>query len=193
MPMNIEIPEDCKIAHLLFSGGADSTLLLYLLAKEQIQRKNFVVKCYSMNMGKKTLKYTRCKNIITEIENLFDINIYHYATPRNYLIRDFVGHILAVEDGYVFTGCNKVLDFLEPINHIENDTPPVRGPALNDKHLRPFIDMDKSLIIRAYAELNIEHLLDKSYSCGFSHVEPCGACYFCLEKEWGSINSINIT
>jgi PP-loop superfamily ATP-utilizing enzyme len=191
--MNIEIPDDCTVAHLLFSGGADSTLILYLLAREQLHRKNFVVKCYSMNMGKNTVKYARCKHIITEIEKLFGIKIHHYATPRKYFIRDFVAEILTVEDGYVFTGCNKVLDFLEPTNYIENDTPPVRGPKLNDKHLRPFIDMDKSLIIRAYTELNIMNLLDMTYSCGYNHVEPCGSCYFCLEKEWGTINSINIT
>lgn len=190
--MNIEIPDDCTVAHLLFSGGVDSTLLLYLLAKEQQSRENFTVKCYSMNMGKNTLKYQRCKTIITDIEQLFNVKIHYYATPKKYFIRDFVADILTVEDGYVFTGCNKVLDFLQPTNYIKNDTPPVRGPSLNENHLRPFIEMDKSVIIQAYSTLNIQFLLEKTYSCGFSHVTPCGACYFCLEKEWGTINSINI-
>lgn len=191
MPMNINIPNDCKVAHLLFSGGIDSTLLLYLLAKEQFTHERFVVKCYSMNMRKHTSIHDKCKNIITSVENIFLMKIPYYTKPTKYYIRNFVSEILLAEDGCVYTGCNKVLDFLQPTNYIPEDTPPVRGPRLNEKHMRPFINMDKSVIIKAYEDLQIRFLLEKTYSCGFNLKVACGACYFCLEKNWGMINSMN--
>lgn len=190
--MNIEIPNDCKVAHLLFSGGVDSTLLLYLLAKEQQNKKNFVIKCYGMNINKYDVHYVRCKNIIKEIELKFNTNIYFKTFNQLFWIKTIVNRILELEPGLVFSGCNKVLDFLQPSNYIPYDTPPVRGEAFSEFHARPFIDLDKSEIIQCYIQENIVSLLNMTYSCGYQKETECGNCYFCLEKDW-ALKQCNLT
>jgi 7-cyano-7-deazaguanine synthase in queuosine biosynthesis len=183
--MEIHIPEDCKKIHVLFSGGVDSTLLLYLLLLEKQQRPDLEIKCYGLMMAKSTIKYTRCREILDVLEQRFKIKIPFQNFDRKFILREFAEMILSVEPGYVFSGCNKVLDFLNPTNYIPGDTPPVRGKAFNEFHIRPFIDMDKGEIISCYVQHNILDILEITYSCGYSMKKTCGKCYFCLERSWG--------
>lgn len=183
--MNLYIPEGCKKIHVLFSGGADSTLLLYLLLLEKQRYKDLEIKCHGLNMHKSSIKLNRCKNILTVLEQKFHTVIDFNTFNKKFILRDFVKLLLSVDEGCVFSGCNKVLDFIEPNNYIEGDTPPVRGNPFNELHIRPFIEMDKSEIISYYIKYDILDLLKMTYSCGFSLEVPCGNCYFCLERSWG--------
>lgn len=181
------IPTDAKKVHLLFSGGLDSTLLLFLLLKEIKETSlEIPVRCY-------TFSGTQTAEGITEILNWmtdrFSYPIYHTRTPtkRRY-IRSIVEDILAVDEGYVYSACNKVIEgVFFPTNYIPGDTPPVRGEPFNEKHLRPFIHLDKISIIKMYKKNCIENLIPLTYSCGFRPriIGECGKCYFCMEKQWG--------
>lgn len=101
-------------------------------------------------------------------------------------IRDAVERILSVYPGVVMTGCNKVVTHFTPTVYIPGDTPPVRGPALNEYHLRPFIDIDKVEILQMYVQENILDLLKLTRSCGRPGLDRCGGCYFCMEREWAT-------
>ena len=183
--MEIRIPEDCKKIHVLFSGGVDSTLLLYLLLLEKQQRSDLEIKCYGLMMAKSTIKYTRCREILDVLEKRFNVRIPFQNFDRKFILREFAEMIMSVEPGYVFSGCNKVLDFLKPTNYIEGDTPPIRGNPFNEFHIRPFINMDKGQIIAYYVRYNILDIFEMTHSCGFNMSTPCGNCYFCLERSWG--------
>jgi hypothetical protein len=183
--MEIRIPENCKKIHVLFSGGVDSTLLLYLLLLEKQQRPDLEIKCYGLLMSKSNISFIRCRKILDVLEQRFDVKIPFQNFDKKFILRQFAEMILSVEPGCVFSGCNKVLDFLKPTNYIEGDTPPVRGKSFNEFHIRPFIDMDKGEIISYYIRYNILDILKMTYSCGYSMKEACGNCYFCLERSWG--------
>jgi len=183
--MNLYIPEGCKKIHVLFSGGVDSTLLLYLLLLEKQKHNDLEIKCHGLQMHKNSIKANRCKSILNVLEQKFNTKIYFNTFNKKFIIRDFVKLLLSVEEGCVFSGCNKVLDFIQPVNYIEGDTPPVRGNPFNEFHIRPFIDMDKAQIISYYIHYDILELLNLTHSCGFSMEIPCGNCYFCLERIWG--------
>jgi 7-cyano-7-deazaguanine synthase in queuosine biosynthesis len=185
MFMSIDIPLNCQKNHLLFSGGVDSTLLLYLLLLEKQNRPELEIKCYGLHMNQHGDKYLRCKQILTKLETDFNIEIPFQIFNQSYILREFVQTLLSVDEGCVFSGCNKVLDFLNPSNYIANDTPPFRGSPFNEFHIRPFIDLDKAEIISYYIKYNILDLLDMTYSCGFDMKIACGNCYFCLERKWG--------
>ena len=186
--MEIRIPEDCKKIHLLFSGGVDSTLLLYLLLLQKQHRPDLEIKCHGLLMSKRSIKFTRCSKILDVLEQKFKVKIPFQNFDRKFILREFAEMIMSVEPGYVFSGCNKVLYFLEPTIYVEGDTPPIRGNAFNKFHIRPFIDMDKSQIISYYYKYNILDIFDMTYSCGFNTNTPCGNCYFCLERSWGLEN-----
>lgn len=183
--MKIEIPSDCRKAHVLFSGGVDSTLIIYSLLRQYANDPEFQITCYGFSMSRHDIKFQRCVNILNVLESKFNKQILFTSFIKQFILRDFVRMILSVDKGYVFSGCNKVLDFLNPTNYIPNDTPPVRGAPFNEFHIRPFINMDKQEIISYYTKYDILDLLNLTYSCGYSLTTPCKNCYFCLERMWG--------
>lgn len=178
--MRIPIPEDCKNINILLSGGVDSTLLLFLLMKErQITNVQTPIKCFAMKSP--TTAHT---NVVSWISSYFNEEIPCQLMPK-YFIRDAVKNILAIESGYVYSGCNLVLENeFTPTRYLVGDTPPIRGDVYNEFHLRPFIDIGKDELTREYENQGIIDLFKITVSCGVSD-DPCGECYFCLERQWG--------
>lgn len=189
--MRIKLPSDCQKIHVLFSGGMDSSLLLYLLAKEvKLGGKEIPIICHAF---KKNIRPDLQRSIISKINDTFSLNIELRIHNGRFLIRQLTHLIQTTEPGYVFSGCNKVVeDKFIPTVYLPGDTPPVRGPAHNEKHVRPFIEIDKVGILQTYIEENILDLIPLTYSCGRSNIEPCNGCYFCLERKW-AMDTLNIT
>jgi 7-cyano-7-deazaguanine synthase in queuosine biosynthesis len=188
--MKIDVYPEYKITNVLFSGGMDSTILLYLLAK-QIHQHGYDIKIvcctFTSSINKKNLI-----PIIEYINNKFSVDIKLVKIKKLQWIRDIVKNLLEIYDGVVYSGCNKVItDKFTPTKYIPNDTPPVRGPAYNERHLRPFINMDKVELMSIYIEEDILDLLKLTHSCGTKTHVHCGECYFCMERIWAA-NSLNI-
>ena len=190
--MTIKIQSDCEKINVLFSGGMDSSILLFLLQK-QLYEENRTIPILSY-----TMPTADAVNNVKRVQEWFTmkgINFSNKKLYKNYNIRELVENILLTEGGYVYSGCNKVLtDEFTPTIYIKNDTPPFRGPPYNDKHIRPFIDMDKKEIMQLYVTENVLDLLKLTRSCGIKNkdgVEKCGGCYFCMERQWAA-NLLNI-
>jgi tRNA(Ile)-lysidine synthase TilS/MesJ len=164
----------------LLSGGVDSTLLLFLLMKQRaITEIKIPIKCFIMSSP--TTAHTK---VISWISSYFNEEIPYQIMPK-YFIREAVKNILSIEPGYVYSGCNLVLENeFTPTRYLRGDTPPVRGDAYSEHHIRPFIDIAKDELIKEYENLGILDLLKITVSCGISD-DPCGECYFCLERQWG--------
>jgi hypothetical protein len=180
------IPDNTKNLSVLASGGIDSTLLLYLIAK-QIHEQQLDITVYTISWNLLSGRHALLNKIIASIKERYPVNVIYSnirrPPPR---VRDVAeGALLVTGSEYVFSGCNKVItDKFTPTRYIPGDTPPVRGEPLNSQHLRPFIDMDKIEIVRKYLELDILDLLKLTVSCGISESPECGECYFCQEKIW---------
>jgi 7-cyano-7-deazaguanine synthase in queuosine biosynthesis len=188
--MKIDVYPEYKVTNILFSGGMDSTILLYLLAKE-IHQNNHDIKIICNAFGSSRTKKNLIP-IIEYIENKFSVDVQLIKIRKTQLIRNIVKNLLDIYDGIVYSGCNKVItDKFTPTKYIPNDTPPVRGPAYNEFHLRPFIDMDKVELMNIYIEESILDLLKITHSCGTMPNGHCGECYFCMERIWAA-NSLGI-
>lgn len=176
--MNWFVPEAGNIS-IMASGGADSTLLAFYFAKYYADRhpRLFLIGATEENT-------VRLHRICGKIH---DLTKYQYPVTtfkEKTFIRPTVEKILGVLGGAVYTGCNKVeTQAFTPTVYIEGDTPPVRGPALNEFHIRPFIDWTKIQILRKYKEHGILDLLYMTRSCGLA-TGVCGGCYFCMERSW---------
>jgi len=181
--MNIVIPKECTAIYLLFSGGMDSSLLLYLIAEKIHEEKlNIPIFCVTFGTNYST---KAVKEVFEYVKNKFPIKMQVMHKKGNFLIRDITKKLLMVDTHYVYSGCNKVVENeFFPTKYIKNDTPPVRGEPYSEKHLRPFINIDKRNILQIYVEKDILSLLDITHSCGISKTEHCGECYFCMEKNW---------
>lgn len=185
--MKVYIPDDYENINVLLSGGADSTLLTYLVLKQY----NLPVICHIMNNDDEIFN-----RLLVPINQYFQTKFgdrYKVSRIRQQgmFIRDAVQRILSVYPGVVLTGCNKVVTHFTPTVYIPGDTPPVRGPAFNEYHLRPFIDIDKVEILRIYVQENILDLFKLTRSCGLSGLDKCGGCYFCMERDW-ALSTLNI-
>lgn len=180
------IPSDAKKITVLVSGGIDSTILLYLLAKE-IRENDLDVQLDTVSF-RSIVNAQSIRQVIKYIEDAWSIRITYNPSAKNKWIREVVSDVFEVcGSDYVYTGCNLVVtDKFTPTRYITNDTPPVRGEPLNERHIRPFIGYDKVKIVELYLEHNLLDLLQMTYSCGHSPVQECGECYFCTEKIWAT-------
>jgi len=194
--MKIEVPSGSKHIGVMTSGGVDSSILLYLLAKNN---SNIRITTYTQYLRTDKFRFEIINRVIDWINNDLNIQIENVLPTNRKYIRDSVDSIIKVMGtDYVYTGCNLVIwdeNKFVPTNYIEYDTPPIRGPALNEKHLRPFIDMDKIEITKLYIDNDIVDLLSLTRSCGYSrgygYKNPCGGCYFCAERQW-AMNSLGL-
>lgn len=185
--MKIEIPSDCEKIHVLFSGGADSSLLSFLL----LSQSDLPVTLHHMtNKKQDDYQLNTAKNIHDWLQEKFLKDITFQVWGKTF-IRQAVEVILMYNTGYVFSGCNKVPEnIFTPTRYIPHDTPPVRGPAFSNLHIRPFIDMVKPELYELYCKYNILDLFNLTVSCGIPKktkkgYEPCNECFFCLERLWG--------
>ena len=173
----ISVPENGNLS-LLGSGGADSTAIAYILARFYSHRKPKI-----FMMGNQEHHVNRLRKIISYIKDSTGYEYEFVLFREKGLIRPTVEKILGVLGGVVYTGCNKVVTHFTPTVYIEGDTPPIRGPSLNEKHIRPFIDMDKVQILQIYKDHGILDLLNMTRSCGLA-TGICEGCYFCMERSW---------
>lgn len=193
--MQITIPKDCEKINVLMTGGVDSTLVLFLLLKElQDSGRSIPVHTYNFLCTHQNLQVASrasVSNVLHWLQNRFPISIHHKDVNRKRWIRNMAEDVLITEGGYVYSGCNLVVENqFTPTVWIENDTPPVRGDAFNEYHIRPLINIDKIDILRIYKQHNIMDLFELTHSCGVSPV-PCGGCYFCMERQWALDNIDN--
>jgi hypothetical protein len=161
------------------SGGADSTILAYIMATVATHRSPRLFMLRSDNIA-----LPRMESIIALIEQKTGYRYPLTVFKEKTFIRPSVEKILGVYDGVVYTGCNRVVEgMFYPTIHIKGDTPPIRGPAFDHRHLRPFIDMDKIDVIMLYKQYKVLDLLALTRSCGLDEGR-CEGCYFCLERKW---------
>ena len=179
-PINLIVDlgiEPSKVA-VLFSGGMDSTLVLYMLLEEKrLKNLNTEIHCFTApQLGRKM----HSEEILSLPE--FSGKCIHHEDVKNETdegIRPMLLELL--HRGWtVYTGTNAVPD--EPIGG--------RYPARKYKDplpanlFNPFRYAFKHHILEAYSKLNIEHLISKTHSCTEQEIGECGICFACYERAW---------
>jgi 7-cyano-7-deazaguanine synthase in queuosine biosynthesis len=179
------------------SGGADSSLLLYILMKNhpgpihvftcvsQFKlRGNHAV---SQAVVKCCVELTGNQNVIHHTwfvekqsnENLFD-------TQRHYR------NLGLFDSMYSAVTANPPADIANSFRHLNTEQaardPNVTRPIWLDNICRPFTNIDKRVISNMYAELALrDRLFPITRSCESveQSVGHCGICWWCEERQWG--------
>lgn len=159
---------------LLFSGGVESSLLLYLLTKE-IQNTNHKLSVYVIDRPSNPID--KSKNIFSKISKE-SLNVLKIPKVNYWQQVPLASLILKSKHDVVLWGINKYpsKQSIRP-NHIFNFQE-------TDKLKLPFKDLEKTQTIDAYYKLGIEHLLPLTHSCGSDKILPCGICFNCRERVW---------
>ena len=182
----INLPENKNIA-LMFSGGADSSILLYLLHKHNIEEnKNCIIQSYTV--PRRTGARDHTANVINCIRSYLKIDI-----PNTILVGDpNIHHSIFLDTGideayqkykpdliFIGTTQNPDTQLNTTFDYPARET--VKETALI-KH--PFSHFDKSYILSLYFEYKIEEMLKLTHSCSVEVFGRCNYCFFCKEREW---------
>jgi hypothetical protein len=197
-----------KTLALSMSGGADSTMLCYLLAKTS-RRHNLQITIQPYNgydiwapMDSKgvvkIIKYIQSKfpnvDIQWPISTVFDTNGDFAPNDKNMYITPLIEKLVAhnVVD-LVMNGISMgpPLEVQQTFKDWDNKINVRRLPGYHlwneveraIDHLSPLKHIDKRFIVYCYKKFGIEELLEMTNSC----TEPqgnCRECWWCQERSW---------
>jgi len=187
--VNVFIPLGAKKIAVLLSGGSDSAILLYILAKE-CKKYNIDLMIFTVPRADGALNYS--PRIVLEINKLLDINLkppisvgdpknHHHSQQTRSGHREILFNYPDID--YIYYGSQKVSPELE---NIETVIYPWRPDRLfyPGKTICPFFDLTKDHTLDLYYQLGVENLLKFSHSCCVWNKGRCGKCYNCIERNW---------
>jgi len=184
---------------LLYSGGIDSTVLLYWLKSKQYEVAPFFIN-YGQFVADR--EFESALNICNKIGvPLTTVNLSETAKltitqltkpgkstnivfPNRNLFLLTLGSIIAYENRYdgiaiglikseIFPDATSL--FLEKANDAINT-----GLGKNIPIISPFIEMDKKRVVYLSKQLNVP--IEDTFSCVVSNQKPCGSCMKCIER-----------
>lgn len=173
---------------VLYSGGADSTLLYYLVALhllEHGQHKTLdllIVDRHNKPIDRAVNLYNTVKELIGDnISTLKIINIPE-STPGNLQVLQVVNQ---EQNNYdcILWGVNQYPDD-QSIRPKTEFTVNFSKYADHPKLKLPFANYKKTDIIDTFIKLGLEDILNNTHSCGNPGAVPCGECFNCRERTW---------
>ena len=176
------------------SGGADSAILLYLLAKHNKETKlGHQITTFTVN--KVDGAEIHAKNVIQWVTSKLEVSIQSmivdvdHSLPHNLVVNTPLrAQIRTNVFDMVYIGENKIPPIEFPFGE-ENSFPglaPRRkgNSANNGKVSLPFFDMYKYHTIDLYFRHNVTELLEFTHSCTERSVGRCNVCWHCCERKW---------
>lgn len=183
--VNITLPPIGSNIGIMVSGGLDSALLLYLIAK--LSDGNHTICTYTV--AKKDGAYDHATRIVDYVNNKLNGNIY--------------GPIVVGDPG-TYHGLQVRTGVWDTLNHFnpdvlymgENQNPPADSgvvglyPIRLQEHpaapsMTPLLWLYKSHILNLYQQLNLMELLAITHTCTEQAEGRCHSCFGCKERAWG--------
>lgn len=186
--INVDLYVNYPRLAVLYSGGADSTLLYYLVAANLLKHGQYktldllIVDRYNKPIEKAIKLYNRVKEQLGDtISTLKIINVPE-STPNNLQVLQVVNQ---EQDNYdcILWGVNQYPDDVS-IRPRSEFTVNFSKYADHPKLKLPFTNYKKTDIIDTFIKLGLEHILNNTHSCGNPGLVPCGECFNCRERAW---------
>jgi len=188
MKISIDINSYPDKLALLYSGGADSTLLYYLTLDALVNcsfKKSLdlilfdrynkpVEKAVSLyNSIREEFKDTITNLRIIELEDTMPNNLRILETIK-IISDDYDAIMWAVNQYPDDTSIRPKTEYTVNFNKFKAD----------DKLRLPFADYKKTDIIETFIKLDLMHILEQTHTCGEPGAVPCGKCFNCRERSW---------
>jgi hypothetical protein len=187
--VNVFIPQGAKKIACLVSGGADSAVLLYMLA---IDAQKYGVELVTFTVPRSDGAINYSPGIVECVNRLAGTNVpmpiaigdpdnnHHSEQTRS-------GHRQILKDytdiDYIYYGSQSVASELENIEGVVYPWRPERM-FYPGKTICPFFDLTKEHTLDLYFKLGIVELLKYSHTCCVWPVGRCEVCYNCIERKW---------
>jgi tRNA(Ile)-lysidine synthase TilS/MesJ len=186
---------------IALSGGADSSLLLYILMTNT--KAKLEIFTYAKNTNFRVNALAATKVIEKCIQLTGNNNIEHHIRYENTFDRSlFLQRPIEYSDNnkitYMYTAItanppSSIADsFLgkESNSEQENRDPTITHPVITGNWIRPFCNINKQKISAMYNILKIkESIFPLTFSCEnvntFDVYDHCNDCWWCKERKWG--------
>jgi hypothetical protein len=182
---SINLPYNKHIG-VMFSGGADSSMLLFLLHHNNItEEKNCRIVPYTVSRRTGTAMHVA--SVVNYLKNYFktDIPAPVFVGDPNVVHNLFVPY--AISDALnihkvdmLFVGCTKNPNEVLDTKFIAPDRPKSRNPKIQ----QPFLEFDKRHVVELCFEYNQQELMALTHSCSIKISGRCNYCFFCKERAW---------
>lgn len=211
--INIDIPQKYNNVLIKMSGGADSSLLAYLLCQyKKYHRPEINLHALTVDNIQKKFQVHRSKNVINWLQNNFNFQFVNHFTTEcndqqyNDVLDSFVNEIM---NNHLGVGaCFQGITMNPPRNELahqgggsEERDPLDSGEEKQEiyyyphkTHYWPFFNIHKKHLAEIYHHYNlIDTLFPMTRSCegypdlnGFINLDKhCGECWWCAERKWG--------
>lgn len=185
-----DILKDYNTWILKLSGGADSSLILYYMKKIRTTQDLWILTGVNHN-DENYAGHSRDVIQFLEVEN-----ITHILYPQTHksgddkLIVDFnfydkISCIFDASDTIAVQGRT-----LNPPFYIDGEEENRNGDIPEIEHIngiavyRPWHDVNKKQVVKAYREENLMPLFNMTRSCISLTENECGKCFWCEERKW---------
>lgn len=185
--IDIELSKFDRLA-LLYSGGADSALLYYLVATYLLKSNTkftldlLIVDRYNKPIEKAISLYQKIKERINDNTSSLKIVTLPDSTPGHLQVIKVVEQEQKNYDAILW-GVNKYPSdiTIRPKNEFTVD---FKRFSNHPKLKLPFEHFSKVDIIKTFFDLGLTDILDNTHSCGRPVELPCGECFNCRERAW---------
>jgi hypothetical protein len=180
-------------------GGADSSLLLYILMKYCTDPIHIFTLAIDTRSRVECLVSYRVLDFCIKATNNYNINqhIYFCETAESkylYILPDQFKKLGIVNTMYYGDTANPPLEIVKEfpagaLMHDERD--PLVTRSIYNRNcdvVTPFVNIDKKTIAAMYKELNLtDSLFPLTKSCVSNYIKDghCEQCWFCAERRWG--------
>lgn len=186
-----------------FSGGVDSSLLVYLVMK---QFKNEVVHLFTVSTVERNLSQHKItSDVLNKICQLTgNYNVVQHMLIQNTNVegaanlqvlpnkmlyeQQIVTSILYGDNRNPPKNCGiDGIEQFEMFNESSRSPNGYRSLMISPGRYWPLTNLDKQDVIKIYHQHNIlDTLFPLTRSCGKEYgTSPCGTCWFCKERQWG--------
>jgi PP-loop superfamily ATP-utilizing enzyme len=180
------IPQNQNIG-VMISGGADSTLLFWLLLNEN-KNKNLNCNIIPFYVNRPNGAKEHSFRITNFLKNFLNVDILDPTAVGDSTLhhsKHIYSGLVDVKEKYnidtIFVGGTQN----PPAGAVGGDYP-YRPSSSNYERfdLNPFLNCDKRHIIYLYIKYNLLELLDITHSCGNWQHGKCLNCFSCFERAW---------
>ena len=195
-----KFPRHVERVGISLSGGADSALILYLLAKEMQDREQetYIYPIHGYDVSRKNVySWKAAEAVISSVK--YHLRDWHNIIKKPHIFAYDKNLPISKEEyhkaNYEYISTRHSLDFV--IRGVTQGMPNAGRPLKTgdadsaeltrlskETWVLPFGDVDKKFIAHWYNELNLDSLLSMTSSCIADQTEPCGECWWCKEKYW---------
>lgn len=203
----IDLPDSVKNVGIKMSGGADSTLIAYMLSKYVTEERNDI-RIFPITIVNPDKPYQEIfvKNIIKFLQNEFG-NIYashcvefseskhvHQLMQNNFLAKLYETNVIDCHFfGVTKNPPSEIFEDFAGIPPVDNRTGNL--PKYFDKSYRPLAKIDKKGVAELYQQFNLlETLFPITRSCEEKTLDftvHCKGCWHCEERIWGFKDFVN--